>query len=96
MKIYISGPITGTSDYMERFAAAEKRLQQEGHVVVNPARVSGELPEGTSQSEYMSISICMLDMCEGIFMMRNWERSRGANMEFEHAVKTRKVITFEQ
>ena len=24
MKIYISGPITGTDDYMERFAAAQR------------------------------------------------------------------------
>lgn len=26
MKIYISGAITGTTDYMERFANAEKEL----------------------------------------------------------------------
>ncbi|MFA5625513.1 MAG: DUF4406 domain-containing protein [Bradymonadales bacterium] len=27
MKIYIAGRITGTTDYMERFAAAEERLR---------------------------------------------------------------------
>ena len=26
MKIYISGPVTGTSDYIERFAKTEKHL----------------------------------------------------------------------
>ena len=26
MKIYISGPVTGTNDYIERFAKTEKHL----------------------------------------------------------------------
>ena len=30
MKIYISGAITGTDDYMERFAKAEKELTAKG------------------------------------------------------------------
>lgn len=96
MKIYIAGPITGTDDYMLRFAAAEERLQQEGHVVINPAKVSAELPEGTSYEEYMKLAICLLDMCEGIFMLKNWDRSKGATIEMVHAIETRKVITFEQ
>ena len=29
--IYISGPITGTSDYMERFEKAEKELIENGY-----------------------------------------------------------------
>ena len=96
MKIYIAGPITGTDDYMLRFAAAEERLQQEGHVALNPAKVSAELPEGTSYEEYMKLAICLLDMCEGIFMLKNWNASKGATEEFMYAVNTRKVITFEQ
>lgn len=42
MKLYISGPITGTDDYMERFAAAQKELEEEGWSVVNPALVKGK------------------------------------------------------
>lgn len=96
MKIYIAGPITGTDDYMLRFAAAEERLQQEGHVAINPAKVSAELPEGTSYKEYMKLAICLLDMCEGIFMLKNWDVSKGATIEMEHAIETKKVITFEK
>ena len=44
----------------------------------------------------MKLAICLLDMCEGIFMLKNWDRSKGATIEMVHAVKTRKVITFEQ
>ena len=70
MKIYISGPITGTEGYRARFDAAERRLKKEGHKVVNPARVNAALPEGTTHKEYMSVSIAMLDMCEIIFMLK--------------------------
>ena len=35
--IYISGPITGTSDYMKRFEKAEKELTENGYSVINPA-----------------------------------------------------------
>lgn len=96
MKIYIAGPIAGTDDYMLHFAAAEERLQQEGHVVINPAKVLAGLPEETSHAEYMKLGLCMLDMCEGIFLMKNWNASEGATEEFMRAVNTGKVITFEQ
>ena len=33
MRVYISGPITGVSDYMEKFEAAEKELKEKGYLV---------------------------------------------------------------
>ena len=50
MKIYISGQISNLekSDYMERFAKAEKKLTEQGYSVVNPAKVNAQLPEDTS------------------------------------------------
>ena len=70
MKIYISGAISGTDDYMERFAKAEKELTEQGYSVVNPAKVNAQLPEDTSYEEYMEMSFCMLDMCDGIYMLK--------------------------
>ena len=96
MKIYIAGPITGTDDYMLRFAVAEKRLQQEGLVVINPAKVSAGMPEETGHAEYMKLAICLLDMCEGIYMLKGFEESKGALQEFKHAAETGKVIRCEQ
>ncbi len=37
--VYISGPITGVADYMDKFAKAETELGDRNLNVVNPARV---------------------------------------------------------
>ena len=39
MKVYISLPVTGTSDYKERSEAIEKVLTEQGHTVINPVKV---------------------------------------------------------
>ena len=44
IKIYISGAVTGTEDYMERFEAAEKKLTEAGYSVINPAKINSFLP----------------------------------------------------
>ena len=48
MKIYISGAISNTDDFMERFAKEEKELTEQGWSVINPAKVNAQLPEDTS------------------------------------------------
>lgn len=40
-RIYISGPITGTTDYKERFAAAADFLRKGGYKPVNPTTMFG-------------------------------------------------------
>ena len=95
MKIYISGAITGTDDYMELFAKAEKELTEQGYSVVNPAKVNAQLPEDTSYEEYMKMCFCMLDICEAIFMIQGWDKSCGANREYGYAMAKDKIIMYE-
>ena len=95
MKVYISGAITGTNDYMERFAKAEEQLANDGFVVVNPARVNAQLPESTSYEEYMKMSFCMLEMCDAIYMLKGWRVSCGANRELGYAMAKDMVILYE-
>ena len=73
--IYISGPITGTSDYMERFEKAEKELIENGYSVINPAKVNAMLPEDATWEEYIKVSLTLLSICTGVYMMPGWRRA---------------------
>ena len=92
MKIYISGAITGTDNYMERFANAEKELTENGYSVINPAKVNAQLPEDTSYEDYMKMCFCMLDMCDSICMLKCLEESFGANRELGYAMAKNMII----
>lgn len=48
MRIYISGAITGTEDFRERFLEVEKELIAMGHDTVNPARLNDIMPSATA------------------------------------------------
>lgn len=96
MRIYISGAITGTDDYMERFRAAEERLTAAGHKVYNPAHANSYMPEGTNYEEYMQIAFLLLDMADTIYMLRGWENSKGANREYGYALGRDKNIVYEE
>lgn len=88
MKVYISGPITGTTDAKERFAQAEERIRQWGnnYEVVNPFKVNANLPESTTWQQYMEMSLCMLSMCEVIYLLEGWKNSKGAKIEHDYAI----------
>ena len=86
IRVYISGPITGTKDYAMRFAEAEAKLEKMGFSVFNPARVNAEHPESLGHEEYMEISMARLGMCDGIYMLNGWRDSRGACREYGYAM----------
>lgn len=96
MKVFISGPVTGTDDYMERFARAERFLCAQGYMAVNPVKVGAQLPEGTTHEERMKISMAMLDMCGAVFMLEGWQGSKGCGIEFEYACEHGITIAFEE
>lgn len=95
MKVYISGAITGTTDYMERFAKAQKYLESKGCSVVNPALVNSNLPKNTSYKEYMRMSFLMLSMCDHIYMLKGFEKSTGARMELSLAYRLGLKVMYE-
>ena len=84
-RIYISGPITGTKDYMQRFEKAEMELTEKGYSVINPAKVNAMLPQDATWEEYIKVSLTLLSICTGVYMMPGWRESRGAVLEFMQA-----------
>lgn len=87
MRVYISGAITNTTDYLERFKVVEDILQAHGYETINPASLLDNLPPTTTHDEYMHISYALLDICDGIYMMDGWENSKGATYEYEYAIE---------
>lgn len=98
MKIYISGAITNNPNYKEDFERAEDYLQREypSAEIINPALVNSFLPKSTTHEQYMRMSFCMLDMADSIYMLSNYENSKGACMELGYALAKGKTILFER
>lgn len=94
MKVYISLPVTGTSDYKERAGAIEKVLTEQGHTVINPVKVCENLPKDTTHKEIMNICISMLDMCDVAVFAPGWEHSTGCTLEMCRAMNNRITIGF--
>lgn len=92
MKIYISGKINGTDDYINRFGIVQEQLETEGFEVVNPALILSLMPKSTTAEEYMNICTCLLDICGAVYMMDGWRDSSGACIEYGYALGSDKII----
>lgn len=90
MKIYIAGPISGTTDYEERFEEAERAIQRKGHEAINPVHIRSVIETvGAHAIRYdklMNICKALVDACDAIYMMPGWQRSNGARQEHDEAV----------
>ena len=78
-KMYISGPITGDPDFMEKFAEAEKHLKARGFEVVNPTTLPHD--HRRTWSAFMVDCLKALLDCDGVYMLKGWKDSRGARVE---------------
>lgn len=83
MKIYISGAITSLrlEDAQSNFKAKELELRQAGHEPINPMEVG--LPEGGEHTwaEYMLADLPFVFEADAIYMLNNWQQSKGARIE---------------
>ena len=94
-KIYLSGAITGTPDYMAQFDEAEKELTAKGWRVLNPAKTSATLP-ATSYLVYMQLSLVQMQDASAIYMLQGWERSPGAVFEKHVAESMGCAVIFQE
>lgn len=95
MRIYISGKISGLpyNEVEQKFEDAEALLTELGFEVVNPLK-NGLSPDAPWIKHFCK-DIELLDSCDAIYMMDNWNDSRGARHEFEFAKKEGKDMLFE-
>lgn len=91
-KVYISGPITGTDDYMQKFTIVARNLATMDYEVINPALILSFLPNSTTYEEYMSVCYPLIDMCDAVYLMHGWHDSKGARLEKKYAETRDKLI----
>lgn len=77
MKIYIAGKITGDPDYRAKFADAQRQIEAQGNIVLNPAT----LPEGMEPKDYMRICFAMIDVADELWELPTAWASKGAMLE---------------
>lgn len=86
MKVYISGKITGLELHeAERlFEQGEDFVRLQGHEPINPMKV---LPyaDHLTWKDYMVADLHALLDCDAIYMLDNWESSKGATLELHIA-----------
>ena len=86
MKVFISGPITDTTDYEERFREADDEVGYSGHDPINPIDLCKCLDgKGATHEKYMNICFGALRDADAIYMLRGWENSKGSCMEYGFA-----------
>jgi hypothetical protein len=52
------------------------------------------LPEGFEHQDYMEICYKMIDACDAVVFLRDWQGSKGARMEMEYQADQGKEILF--
>lgn len=102
MKIYISGKITGEPNYKEKFEKAVHFLIKNSKTICgedkitpyNPASLN--LPKNATWKDYMNYDLKILLDCDAIYMLENWQESKGARLELIVAAELEKKIFYEK
>lgn len=104
--IYLAGPMTGLPEFnYPNFYRVENNI---GHAwrVLNPARMDGidttgmkglhsEVPEFCLKAA-MKRNCHAICECDAIYMLKGWEKSRGAMVEFQLAIYLGLEIHYER
>lgn len=81
--VYISGAVTSDPDFRKKFDKAEKLLYTKGYIPVNP--VKGE-EDGKEWKYYLKKDLKKLLECDGIYILSDWHKSKGARLEIQVAL----------
>lgn len=85
--VYLSGPISSNLDGChEEFNAARQLVEKAGYTPVG----SDFLPLGLKESDYMRISISILEAADTVVALKGWTHSQGAQIEWAYAQRTGK------
>lgn len=94
-KVYISGKITGLpiEVALTNFIIAETKLKEYNFEVINPMTITHN--HDKSWENYMRVDLKALLDCDSIYMLKDWHKSKGANIEYNLAKDLGLKILFE-
>jgi NADP-dependent 3-hydroxy acid dehydrogenase YdfG len=84
-KVYICGPITGISDYKERFDKADLLLKNKGYCPINPVKLGNGDTDPNQWQGNMKTAIVGMLQADAIYLLGGWSASKGAVIEFNLA-----------
>lgn len=95
MKIYVAGKITGENrwEMKAKFTRTAEQLKREGNNPFVPC-VLPDYPD-VPHSDYMHICYAMIDVCDAVYMLADWQQSKGARMELQYAADHNKKILYQ-
>ena len=107
MKIYVSGAVTGVTDYIAVFSNKtcylNKKNNQYGLYFINPVAMNSQFDRRDinnnqllSYDDFMKLCYMELEVCDGIYLMNGWRNSMGANRELGFAKGQKKMIFLEE
>ena len=108
LPIYVSGPITSLcklgQDWRAPFREAETALRRLGfREIHNPVDIAAgvetmcaALGREAKYADYMKADIEMLVKCKTILLLRGWEASKGAQLEYQIAEALHMEILYER
>lgn len=95
-KAYISGQISGLpyDEVVAKFAAAEAKLQAQGFETVNP--LNNGIPINAPWEIHVAMDVVLLMGCDTIYLLPDWQQSKGATLEKSFAELTGKTMIYEE
>ena len=95
MKIYIAGKITGEDreEVIKKFSRAEEYLKKAENEVFNPTVLPAY--SDVPLDDYLHICFAIIDVCDSIYMLSDWQTSIGARKELQYASDWGKTILYE-
>lgn len=97
--IYIAGPMAGIPDNnFPAFFAAAEILRSEGWTPINPAAFNGVFgrdPTGKLLDAVCESERAAIPFLDAIYLLKGWEKSKGARRELEVALKYNLIVLVE-
>ena len=89
-KIYVSGAISSDSNWKEKFADVELKLKKVfPHASIISPLITEEYAEDSNWSyeDFMHLDLAIIDICDMVYFLDDWETSPGAKREREYVIE---------